>query len=212
MILGMARSNPHRSDERGDLTTWHVRRARTGDAESLAWIAGRFGPLLLAQARYRLGPRLVARVDPEDLVQEVWSVAFPRLASLGTRDGHSTPVLLRFLSTTLLQKVNNLVRSAVTAAETKRGTTTHVPAHPDTTRGPLTRVLASEAARIASAALDELGERDRELVILRGVEQHTTEEVAAMLGISPNAASQAYRRALERLRARLPGSVFGELD
>ena len=195
----------------GDLTTLHVQRARDGDGESLAWIIARFGPLLRAQAHYRLGPRLLARVEPEDVVQDVWATALPRLSGLALRDGRSTPVLLRFLSTTLLHRVNNLLRRAATAPP---------PAQPQdeppepaaATGGPLTRAMDREEARLLLQAIDELDDRDRELVVLRGIEQLDNGAVATQLGISANAAAQAWRRALERLRARLPGSVFAELD
>jgi RNA polymerase sigma factor (sigma-70 family) len=105
--------------------------------------------------------------------------------------------------------VNNLLRQAASAAS--RGVTESAAALPVSTRGPATRVVASEAARLTQAAIDELPERDRELVVLRGIEQRPNDEVARLLGLTPNAASQAYRRALARLRARLPDSVFGEL-
>ena len=49
-------------DGREQLTTLHVRRA---------------------QAEYRLGPRLRRHVDPDDMVQEVWATALPRLPELG---------------------------------------------------------------------------------------------------------------------------------
>ena len=45
-------------DNGEQLTTFHVRRAREGDAPSLEWIVNRFAPVLLANARYRLGKGL----------------------------------------------------------------------------------------------------------------------------------------------------------
>ena len=50
---------PETPPDNGDqLTTFHVRRAREGDAPSLEWIVNRFAPVLLANARYRLGKGL----------------------------------------------------------------------------------------------------------------------------------------------------------
>jgi len=203
---------PVTGPEPDDLTTLHVQRARTGDGASLEWIVTRFTPLLLAQARYRLGPTLAAHADPEDVVQDVWATALPRLAGLGLRDGRATPVLLRFLCTTLLHRVNNLLRRAATAAASATPTGAGTSAVPADTPGPRTRAIAHEGARLVLAAIDELGERDRELVVLRGIEQNDVADVASALGLSPNATAQAYRRALARLRERLPDSVFAELD
>jgi RNA polymerase sigma factor (sigma-70 family) len=195
-------------EHHGDLTTLHVRRARAGDGESTAWLVQRFGPLLLAQARYRMGPRLLARVDPEDVVQEVWATALPRLGELALREGRATPVMLRFLATAVLHQVNNLLRRAATSERAAGGGATSLVA---STGGPLTRASAAEEARRLLAAIDALDERDRELLILRGIEQLDLDEVAAQLGLRPNTCSQAYRRALERLRQRVTAPVLDEL-
>ena len=96
------------------LTSLHVRRAADGDGGSLSWVVSRLSPLLLAQATYRLGSRLRALYEPEDLVNETWAVTLPKLAELPARDGRLTPVLLRFLSTTLLHRIQSLVRSPLT--------------------------------------------------------------------------------------------------
>ena len=81
-----------------DLTTQHVRRATNGDGASLSWVFERFSPLLLSQARFRLGPVLSARIDAEDVVAEAWLTALGKLGDLTPRDGRYTPVLLRFLA------------------------------------------------------------------------------------------------------------------
>ncbi len=102
------------STERDDAGTFnatslHVQRARSGDERSRAWLVARFSPLLRAQARYRLPGGLSRLVDADDLVDEVWMVALPRMAELRERDGRHTPVLLKFLSSTMLNKINNLI-------------------------------------------------------------------------------------------------------
>ena len=203
-------STPHqRSEETLDATTLHVRRAREGDVASLEWLVGRMTPLLLIQARHRMGPRLLARLEPEDLVNDVWATVLPRLPELPRRDGRATPVLLRFLSTTLLHHVNNLLRKRATGNETPDSDP--LGGLPEHTRGPLTRVVEAEKEGIALAALDELAERDREVVLLRVLEQHSNRDVAHLLAIEPATAAQIYRRALEKLRGKLPGSVFDDL-
>lgn len=49
-------------------------------------------------------------------------------------------------------------------------------------------------------AMQELGERDRETVLLRYFERHTVAEVGRRLGLTENAAAKAIERALDRLR------------
>ena len=53
--------------------------------------------------------------------------------------------------------------------------------------------------------------RDREVLVLRGIEQRENQEVAAQLGIDGDAASTRYRRALQRLRDRLPAVLSSDL-
>jgi RNA polymerase sigma factor (sigma-70 family) len=68
-----------------------------------------------------------------------------------------------------------------------------------------------ETQCLVHACIDELNQNDREIVILRGVEQLPNQTVATILDLTPQAVAMRYRRALERLRDRLPGSVFDEL-
>lgn len=193
-----------------DATTLHVGRARRGDLESLGWLVERLSPLLLAQARWRLGPRLARYVDPEDLVQEAWAVALPRLGSLEAPAGRATPALVRFLSTTVLQLVNNGMRK-----QARRSPGPEVDpawsALAAETRGVVTRLTRGEAAEALSAAVESLEEDERALVVMRGIEQLDNATVAEHLGISPNAASLRYGRALARLRERFPGSALEDL-
>ncbi len=187
-------------------TSIHVRRAKDGDVSSVAWLVRRLGPLLEAQARYRLGGRFSGECDPEDLVQEAWAIALPRLGGLDARAGRETPVLLRFLATTILNLVNNLARRAL-----RRGTgplDTDVRA---SAPGPATLAGSRDAQDSVRAAIADLPDADREILVLRGIEGLEPAAIADLLELSPNTVAQRWRRALTRLRARLPASVFDEL-
>ena len=193
-----------------DETTLHVRNAAGGDAESVGWLVERFTPLLVAQARYRLGSRMQRVVDAEDVVADVWIVALSRLGTLPERDGRLTPVVLKFLATTLLFHVNNLVkkhaRGGALTGDTPLG---QLPA--ESTRV-VSRMVRHERSRSAVDALDQLSDSDREVVVLRAIEQHPNHEAAKLLGVEPNTLAVRYKRALARLRERLPRSVFDELS
>ncbi|MCA8942541.1 MAG: sigma-70 family RNA polymerase sigma factor [Planctomycetes bacterium] len=191
-----------------DLTSLHVRRAIGGDDESLGWLVERLSPLLQAQARYRLGPKLAFRCDPEDVVHDAWLTTLPRIAELPPRDGRFTPVLLKFLSTTILNRVRNLLRDYA-----RHGTESLPPFDMSSDRsGAVTQAMRHERVDAVRAALDSLETGDREVILLRGVEQQPAKLVGVLLEISEEAVSKRYRRALEKLRARLPGSVFDELS
>ena len=57
----------------------------------------------------------------------------------------------------------------------------------------------------------ELSPADREVVILRGIEQGNNRDVATVLQLEPNTVAVRYRRALAKLRAELPDSIWDEL-
>jgi RNA polymerase sigma factor (sigma-70 family) len=154
-----------------------------------------------------MGPQLLARLEPEDVVQDVWAQALPKLPELTERAGRHTPVVLRYLSTSVLHRINNLLRTRMTDPHADDP----LSKLPEATRGPLSRAVQGERRGLVLRAIDELGERDRELVLLRALEQHSNAEAAERMGIDPNTAAQAYRRALGKLREKLPGSVFAEL-
>ena len=83
---------------------------------------------------------------------------------------------------------------------------------PDDTSGIVTNAVRRETEGAVTKALGELDPADREIVLLRAVEQNSNKTVAVLLGIEPNAASMRYQRALERLRAGVPGSVFDDFS
>jgi RNA polymerase sigma-70 factor (ECF subfamily) len=190
------------------LTTLHVHRAKDGDGASLDWLVARVTPLLLAQARRRVGPQLARKVDPEDVVQDVWAIALPRLPQLAEPGGRATPTLMRFLASTLLYRVNDLLRRSAVRAEQEEPRSTL----PEATRGPLQRALESEISAQIASALQTLADRDQELIVLRLIEQNTNAEVARLLDLKPNSAAQAYGRALERLRERVTDPLLDELE
>ena len=190
-------------------TERYVQRAKAGDRESLDWIIRRFTPALLAQAHYRLRGGLRSHVDPEDLVSEVWAIALSRLGALDA-EAKETAALLKFLSTTLLYRVNNLVRKELRHGTAEADSQVLFELEEET-QGVVTRAVHSEERSGLMGAIEGLGERDREVVVLRGIEQVPNGVVAQLLGETPNAISLRYGRALEALRRQLPESVFGEL-
>ena len=206
---------------REELTTQHVRRAVAGDPESVAWLVERFAPLLLAQARLRLPKELHRIVEPEDLVQDAWAVALPRLRELPPRDGRYTPVVLRFLCTTILYRVSNLMQRQLERtlrAPTEAGSAGSMGERSGLSQlaadesMALTKAMRSEASRLVLAAIDGLDEEDRKIVVMRGIENAPTAEVAALLGMKPNTVTVRYRRLLQRLRESLPSSIFDEFE
>jgi RNA polymerase sigma-70 factor (ECF subfamily) len=193
-----------------------VRQAVRGDRESLSWVVTRFSPLLRAQASWRLGPRMRALVDADDVVAEAWLVALRRLGDLVHEDGRSTPRLIAFLGTTILRIVNRKIDEAVRHAR-RLAPPPSDSERPDvgadlaaTVTGAVTHAARSELAATLDAELAALADRDREVILLRLVEGLSNEEAAAELGEAPNTVSHRYRRALAKLREAFPESFLDD--
>jgi RNA polymerase sigma factor (sigma-70 family) len=205
------------ADGDSDSTTFHVRRAQALEHASVAWLIARFSPLLLVQASYRLRGTLRRLYDPEDLVDEVWLVVLPRLGDLEERGGRLGPVLLRYLGTTLLNKANQMIQRALRqppVAGALADSSTDSPALaglPATYSDASSAAARDEAMLALRTALAELEEPEREILVLRGIEQVPLDAAAKLLGLTPGAVTRRYQKALERLRLRLPGSIFDEL-
>jgi RNA polymerase sigma-70 factor (ECF subfamily) len=72
---------------------------------------------------------------------------------------------------------------------------------PEATPG--TEALHQELQRRLNAAIDQLSDDDREIILMRHHELLSNQEVAAALGLTEAAASMRYLRALRRLRTVL---------
>lgn len=163
------------------LTSMHVRRAIEGEPGSLSWLVRRLTPLLRAQVEYRLGEKLRRIYEVDDLVNDAWLVALPKLAELPQRDGRHTPVLLRFLSTTIIYRIQNLLRrhlrgqaSDLSALDAESRTISRE----DLRSGVVTNAVRAERHAAVHDAIADLDERDREIVLLRGIEQQSNSTVS----------------------------------
>lgn len=203
--------------EPADLTTLHVRRAVAGDSDSRSFLIEKFTPLLLVQARYRLIGAAARHCEPEDLVQETWAITLPRLHDLRARDDRLTPVLLKFLATTLLRCATQVLRrhvlrrpaAAPAGDDASRGDP--VAQLPHEVSGVVTRLCRRDHLDAVQAAIAALPREEQEVLVLRGIEQHGNGEVARMLGVEDSTVTRRYQKALTALRAALPESIVSEL-
>lgn len=128
-------------------------------------------------------------------------------------------MLVKYLSTTLLQKASKIARDYARELRPRRegsvAPKTNSAAGLDGFAAEITdpreRAEAREMREVLRTCLDTLGPLDREILVLRGIEQMPNRRVAEKLGQQPATVSMRYRRALGRLRVALPDSVFAEL-
>jgi RNA polymerase sigma-70 factor (ECF subfamily) len=195
------------------------------DSESLLARAGQGDPvarqqlLVLHRKRLRqmiavrMDRRLAARIDPSDVVQETLAEAVEQLADyLRDRPLPFYPWLRQLA----WKRLSELYRRHVQAQKRSVRREEHrPPALPDESalelanrllaRGssPSARMRREELRGLMNAALLQLAEHDREVLVLRHLEQLSTPEIAAVLGISEGAVYTRHLRALERLRSLL---------
>jgi RNA polymerase sigma-70 factor (ECF subfamily) len=165
----------------------------------------------------RMDPRLAARVDPSDVVQDaMWEASQKLPAYLKDRPMPLYP-WLRQIAWERLMHLNqkHLHAQLRSVAREQR----HEPALSDdsmirmadqfatSATSPSGRMKAVEAGLLVRAALDQLPGSDREVLVLRYLEQLSTSEIAVVTGISETGVKSRQRRAVERLR-QLLGNEF----
>lgn len=203
-----------------DTTSRHILRAAEGSSESLAFVVERFDPCLIAIARYHMGPTLRRIADPEDVVMETWAIALRRLREVRFDGPSATRTVLAFLSTTVRNVINNLLRKSIRRVRSQEspdvsengtvlGVFDRLPA--DITNVTC-RARRAESADLLTKTIESLDPDDRAILVLRGLEQMSNTEAARWLGIESGTAAVRYHRALARLKEALPDSVFADLE
>ena len=190
--------------------------------EELLILAGRGDRVardrLLAQHRgrlrqmiaVRLDRRLAARIDPSDVVQETLAQAAERLADyIESRPVPFYPWLRKLAFDRLIDLHRRHVRAqkrSVTREEPQMMTLPDESAMELANRllsrgsSPMAQLLRAEQKGRVQSALLHLPPRDREILILRHLEQLSIAEISAVLEITEGAVKLRQLRALERFR------------
>jgi RNA polymerase sigma-70 factor (ECF subfamily) len=184
---------------------------------------------LLARHRRRLhhmvaahlDRRVAARVDPSDVVQEALADAARKLDGyVRERPLPFYPWLRRLAWERLVKLYRRHLRTHRRSVEREEAGVLALPDESavelarcliDVRSGPGERLLRQELRDRVRAALDQLAANDREVLVLRYLEQMRHEDIADVLGISVGAAKVRHVRALERLRNLLQQD-FGESE
>ncbi|MBR6588832.1 MAG: sigma-70 family RNA polymerase sigma factor [Kiritimatiellae bacterium] len=170
---------------------------------------------LLSLVEKRLNPILLKRLSHEDVMQEVYLAAVKRLTYFAQNE--DVPIYFK-LRTILLQTLADIERKNLQAAG--RDAYREAEVEDDTTSkrapgalnwgqfaadvtSPLSCVDRNERHALLRAAIAELPENDRAIIVLRHFDGMGNTECATALGLQPKAASIRYIRALERLQQML---------
>ena len=191
-----------------------LRQTGQGDRDARGRLLGRHRDRLRKMVAWRLDRRLAPRVDPSDVVQDVlveadrkldqflldrplpfypWlrTLAWDHLAKQYRRHlkarGRSVlreePGILNLPDESVAELANRLVTSATS---------------------PTQQAIRREIRERVRTALAALSERDREVLVLRHLEQLSVKETAEILNVKPGTVKVRHLRALERIRKLLP--------
>jgi RNA polymerase sigma-70 factor (ECF subfamily) len=168
----------------------------------------------------RLDGRLRARIDPSDVLQEALVEAAGKLSDYARRRPLPYYPWLRRLA---WERLVHMYRRHVRAARrsvTREEQSLPLPdasavqlADRLTARGssPSAALRHGELRDRLLAALARLGERDREVLVLRYLERLSTDELAAVLGLTAAGVKTRQLRALQRLRDLLGDDLVEDL-
>jgi RNA polymerase sigma factor (sigma-70 family) len=166
-------------------------------------LIGCYLPQLKRFAERHLPAQLRGAITPDDLVQEAVLNGIRQLPRLELRHEHA---FLSYLLTSIRHRIVDEIRR--TRRRPALVLHAEVDWNADPNVSPLQRLIMRENLRRYAKALACLGDRDRQLIILRLDKGLSCLDVAARLGMPSEAAVQmAVRRALRRLHKNLNESL-----
>jgi RNA polymerase sigma-70 factor (ECF subfamily) len=188
-----------------------VEAAASGDQQARGTLLERHRERLRRMIAVRLDPRLAPRLDPSDIVQETLAEADRRLDEyLGDRAVAFYPWLRQIATDRLgMAHRRHLRAGRRTVAREEPGGLPEGSALQLAERvlgsggSPSAGLMREERRQQVRKALEELPERDREVLVLRYLEQHSTAQTAEVLGLSQGAVKMRLLRAVQRLHELL---------
>jgi RNA polymerase sigma-70 factor (ECF subfamily) len=187
-----------------------LQRAGQGDDGARQQLLARHRRRLHCMVAAHLDRRLAARVDPSDVVQEALADAARKLDGyLRERPLPFYPWLRRLAWERLVKLHRRHRRAHRRSIDREEPGVLALPDESavelancliDLRSGPGERMLREELRGRVRAALDRLPANDREVLVLRYLEELRHDDIAAVLGIRVGAVKVRHVRALERLR------------
>lgn len=188
--------------------------ARQGDERAVENLLDRHRRALRRLAHVRLDPGLHGRVDASDVLQDAYLTAAQRLPQYLESEGLPFHLWLRQLVMDAVIDAHRRHRLAKKRSVDRevRGSSGEfrslssldlVAGLRDDTATPGGRAVRRELRIRCEGAFDLLGAEDREILLLRHVEQLSNRDAAMVLNLGEPAAAMRYLRALRRLRGLL---------
>jgi len=195
--------------------------AREGDADAVNRLLQRHRDALRRMVDLRMDRALERRVDASDVVQDVLMEANRRLEDYLQDASMPFHLWLRQLAKDRIIDLHRRHRVAAKRSLDREQRLEPAPRLDQSTLDlaaqlcdremtPAEAATWRELERRFQAAVEQLEEKDREVVLMRHFEQLSNSEVAHALNLTEPAAGMRYLRAMRRLRALLSDPVSGE--
>lgn len=210
---GMSRPHESTRDTVHEPSRALLQRCRTGDAGALATLMDQSRVFVRRYVSTRLGPRLRARAEVDDYVQEAIVRTFefaPQIEPCDTAQLHG--LLARIADNVLRdQHEHHGAQCRSPDAETRlTGTGLHHPADTATTPGSVAG--RREDHSWVRLAVELLEPEDRVVVMRHEWHGETFAAIGARLGVGENAARMRFQRALPKLLKKVQLLRAGRLD
>lgn len=188
---------------------------RSQGEQAVAELFGCYRDKLDRMIRLRLDERIARKVDCEDVLQDAFVESARRIGDYLARPTVPFFIWLRQIAAQVLIDTHRRylgakmrdVRQEVTLSRVGGDGASSdclVSQLADSLTSPSQFAVREETVSELKIALESLGETDREVLMLRHLEDLSNNEVAQILGIDKYAASKRYLRALERLKVAMP--------
>lgn len=190
-----------------------LRRAGDGASDARHSLLERHRRRLVQMVEVRMDPRVRARLDPSDVVQETLTAASDKLDDyLSDQPLPFYPWLRQIAWEKLVHEHDRHLRAA------KRSVTREQAFYPQLSdasiagladrfvspgSSPSRAAVRGELKRRVREGLDALSDRDREMVLMRYLEQMPSKEIATIQRTTEAAVNMRHMRALEQMRKLL---------
>jgi RNA polymerase sigma-70 factor, ECF subfamily len=183
--------------ETTDVSDEMVLAAMAGDRDAVGRVLAAIRPLVVRYCRARLGRSDRSSVSADDVAQEVCVAVLTALPGYRIQ---GRP-FLAFVYGIASHKVIDAHRAAT---RNRSEPVADVPDAIEVADGPEQRALRVELSGEMGRLLEQLPDKQREILVLRVVVGLSAEETAAAVGSTPGAVRVAQHRALARLRRSMP--------
>jgi len=198
------------------IRTQQIQQAIAGDETALAALFQRYRARLRKMVLLRMDPRIRARVDASDVLQDAYVELARRLPNYV--DDARLPFFL-WLRTVAGDRLAQVHRTHLGAAmrDVNREVAIRPSTAPDVSTGFLAAQLVGQCTSVDRRAiqdelqiklqevLEAMDANDREVLALRHFEELSTEEISIVVGLSRSGVLKRYTRAVRRLQEALKG-------